>query len=154
MGDLGLIPGSGRSPGEGNDNSLQYSCLENSMGYNPWGRQESDMTERCHFHFVIYIYGIYLLSWPIFFWKIMHCDITQSCPTLFDPMGCSPPSPSAHGISQTGILEWVSISFSREPSQPMDQIQVSCTAGRFYIIWATREAQLHTQVKSWGWAWI
>ena len=31
VGDLGLIPGSGRSPGEGNDNSLQYSCLENSM---------------------------------------------------------------------------------------------------------------------------
>ena len=30
-GDLGLIPGSGRSPGEGNDNPLQYSCLENSM---------------------------------------------------------------------------------------------------------------------------
>ena len=44
-GDSGLIPGSGRSPGEGNDNSLQYSCLENSMGYNPWGRQESDITE-------------------------------------------------------------------------------------------------------------
>ena len=41
-GDPGLIPGSGRSPGEGNGNSLQYSCLENPMdrslaGYNPWG---------------------------------------------------------------------------------------------------------------------
>ena len=31
-GDVGLIPGSGRSPGEGNDNPLQYSCLENPMG--------------------------------------------------------------------------------------------------------------------------
>ena len=30
-GDMGLIPGSGRSPGEGNDNLLQYSCLENPM---------------------------------------------------------------------------------------------------------------------------
>ena len=51
-GDLGLIPGSGRSPGEGNGNPLQYSCLENSMdkrslaGYSPWGRKELDMTEQ------------------------------------------------------------------------------------------------------------
>ena len=46
-GDLGSIPGSGRSPGEGNGNPLQYSCLENSMdrslvGYSPWGRKELD----------------------------------------------------------------------------------------------------------------
>ena len=34
--DVGLIPGSGRSPGEGNDNPLQYSCLENSMGRGAW----------------------------------------------------------------------------------------------------------------------
>ena len=45
-GDPGLIPGLGRSPGEGNGNPLQYSYLENSMGYNPWGCKESDMTER------------------------------------------------------------------------------------------------------------
>ena len=39
-GDLGSIPGSGRSPGEGNDNPLQYSCLENPMdgrAFHPWG---------------------------------------------------------------------------------------------------------------------
>ena len=35
-GDLGLIPGSGRSPGEGNDYPLQYSCLENSMDRGAW----------------------------------------------------------------------------------------------------------------------
>ena len=52
MGDLGLIPGWGRSPGEGNGNPLQYSCLENSMdkkslaGYSPGGRKESDMIQR------------------------------------------------------------------------------------------------------------
>ena len=57
-GDKGLIPGSGRSPGEGNGNPLQYSYLENPMegrsmvGYSPWGRKESDMTERLHFHFL------------------------------------------------------------------------------------------------------
>ena len=35
-GDLGLIPGLGRSPGEGNDNPPQYSCLENSMDRGVW----------------------------------------------------------------------------------------------------------------------
>ena len=49
VGDLGLIPGSGRSPGEGNDNPLQYSCLENPMDGEAWwatqGRKELDSTE-------------------------------------------------------------------------------------------------------------
>ena len=48
----GSIPGSGRSPGEGRVYSLQYSCLENPrgqrslVGYSPWGRKESYMTEQ------------------------------------------------------------------------------------------------------------
>ena len=52
VGDLGLIPGLGRSPGEGNGNLLQYSCLGNPMnrgawGANrPWGHKESNMTEQ------------------------------------------------------------------------------------------------------------
>ena len=57
VGDLGSIPGLGRSPGEGNGNPLQYSCLENSMDrgawqvYGPWGDKESNMTElEFHFH--------------------------------------------------------------------------------------------------------
>ena len=50
--DTVSIPGSGRSPGAGNGNPLQYSCLENSMdgwrslaGYCPWGHHESDTTK-------------------------------------------------------------------------------------------------------------
>ena len=52
VGDLGLITGLGRSPGGGRGNPLQYSCLENPHGqrtlvdYHPWGRKESDRTER------------------------------------------------------------------------------------------------------------
>ena len=48
MGHLGLILGSGRCPGERNDNPLRYSCLENPMdrGYSPGGCKESAMTER------------------------------------------------------------------------------------------------------------
>ena len=51
VGDLGSIPALGRSPGEGNGNPLQYSCLENPHGqwslvnYSLWGRKESDTTE-------------------------------------------------------------------------------------------------------------
>ena len=47
-GDMGLIPGSGISPGGGNGYPLQYSCLENPKNRRacPWGRKESDMTER------------------------------------------------------------------------------------------------------------
>ena len=44
-GDAGLIPGSGRSRGGGNDYSLHYSCLEKPMDSEAWGRQESDTTE-------------------------------------------------------------------------------------------------------------
>ena len=50
-GDVGSIPGSGRSPGGGNSNPVQYSCLENPRGQwslvddSPWGRKEPDMTE-------------------------------------------------------------------------------------------------------------
>ena len=45
-GDLASIPGSGRSPGEGNGNPLQYSCLENSMDRGSWQATELDMTEQ------------------------------------------------------------------------------------------------------------
>ena len=45
VGDLGLIPGLGRSPGEGKGYPLQCSGLENSMDYSPWGRKELDATE-------------------------------------------------------------------------------------------------------------
>ena len=52
VGDLGLIPGLGRTPGGGHGNALQYSCLENPhgqrslAGYSPWGHKELDMTEQ------------------------------------------------------------------------------------------------------------
>ena len=62
---------------------------------------------------------------------------TQLCPTLCNPVDCSPPGSSVHGILQARILEWVAISFSRGSSQPRDWIQVSCIAGRRFNLWAT-----------------
>ena len=47
-GDLGLIPGLGRPPGEGKGYPLQYFGLENSMDYSPWGHKESNMTGSIH----------------------------------------------------------------------------------------------------------
>ena len=57
-------------------------------------------------------------------------EVAQSCPTLYDPMDCSPPGSAIHGILQASVLEWVAIPFSRGSSQPRDQTQVSRIAGR------------------------
>ena len=40
-------------------------------------------------------------------WKWSESEVTQLCPTLWDPMDCSPPGSSAHGIFQARVLEWV-----------------------------------------------
>ena len=88
----------------------------------PWGHKESDMTEwlnnnmnrpRCR---------------PAMDPNSMDCCcclVVQSCMTLFDPMDCSPPGSSVHGILQA-------ISSSRWSSQPRDRTRVSCIAGRFF----------------------
>ena len=82
-------------------------------------------------------------------------EVAQSCPTLCDPMDCSPPGSSVHGILQARILEWVAISFSRGSSQPRDWTRVSCIAGRHFILWATRVITntLFQQPKRWLYIW-
>ena len=70
-------------------------------------------------------------------WK---SKVTQLCPTLCDPMDCSLPDSSVHGIFQARILEWVAISLSRGFSRPrdwtqiLDRNQVSHIAGRFFTL--------------------
>ena len=68
------------------------------------------------------------------------CEVAQSCPTLCDPMDCSLPGSSLHGILQARVLELAAISFSRGSSQPRDRTQVSRIPGRCFNLWATREA--------------
>ena len=53
------------------------------------------------------------------------CLVAKSCPTLCDPMDCSLPGSSVHGISQARILEWFAISYSRGSSKLRDQTHVS-----------------------------
>ena len=52
----------------------------------------------------------------------------------FNPIDCSPPGSSVHGILQARILEWVAIPISSGSSQPRDRTWVSYTAGRFFTI--------------------
>ena len=54
-------------------------------------------------------------------------------------MDCSRSGSSVREILQARILEWVAIPFSRGPSWPRDGSQVSCIAGKFFTVWATRE---------------
>ena len=83
-----------------------------------------------------------ILAWRIpmdkgAWWATVHAAATaakslQSCLTLCDPMDCSPPHSSVHGIFQARILEWVAIS----SSQSRDWNPVSCIAGGFFTTWA------------------
>ena len=80
--DPGSIPGLGRSPGEGNGNPLQLLLPGRShgwrslVGYSPWGRKESDMTERLHFLSLFFLYLTYGSVGEIF-WDIQMIARTQ-----------------------------------------------------------------------------
>ena len=69
---------------------------------------------------------------------------------LCDPMDCSPPGSSVHGISQARILKWVAISFSRGSSQPRDRTHVSWVASGFFTTepLGTPSGTLKVKVKS------
>ena len=110
-GDLSLIPGLGRSPGEGKGYPFQYSGLENSFGCIIHGVTKSQTQlrdfEMYSHHFTQGIACGCCLSL---------CRAWHFC----DFMDCRPPGSSVHGISQERILEWVAISFPRGSSSPRD----------------------------------
>ena len=92
-GDLGLIPGLGRSPGEGKGYPLQYSGLENSMNCMVHGDTKSQ-TQLKDFHF----------------------QVTSVVSNSLQPIDCGLPGSSVHGIILPRILEWVTMPFSRGSS--------------------------------------
>ena len=74
------------------------------------------------------------------------------------PLDCSPPGSSVHRILSTRILDWVAIPICRGSSWPRDWSRVSCIAGRFVTIWATREVpglilKKTTKNVAWGMYW-
>ena len=113
-GDLRSIPGSGRSPGEGNVNPLQYSYLENPMDRGVWqatvhGVAESDMTESLRVHTYIYTSSLLLMwaasfnlvwyvqtwscshfklhsLWQMFIWRLWNRQIFSTYPCPFNTM--------------------------------------------------------------------
>ena len=87
------------------------------------------------------------------------CLVAQSCLTPCDPVDCSLPGSSVHGIFQARIMVCVAISSSRGSSWPRDQNWVSCVsciAGRFFTHWAIRLTQyiLKVKVKSLSCFWL
>ena len=75
------------------------------------------------------------IGWVFTDWKVKRSVkvlVAQSCLTLCDPMDCSPPSSSVHGILQAIILEWIAIPFSRASSRSRDPTWVACIAGGFF----------------------
>ena len=73
----------------------------------------------------------------------MRAKLLQSCPTLRNPMDCSPPDSSFHGVLQARILEWVAMPSSRGSSQPRDRKCISVSpalTGRFFTTSTTWKA--------------
>ena len=139
-GDVGSIPGQGRSPGEENSNPLLFSCLENYMGRDAWQATVHRVTESLtqlsrHYSQAIRSDKVLLHKATISGEK-SECQslVLTPCLTLFDPMNCSLPVSSVHEILQARILEWVAIPFFRGSSQPRDRIWASCITSRFFTL--------------------
>ena len=73
--------------------------------------------------------------------KVLCVLVAQSRLTLCNLMYCSLPGSSVCGILQIRILEWVTISYSRESSRPRYWTRISCIAAGFFTIWAIRKAR-------------
>jgi len=63
--------------------------------------------------------------------KGVHAQLLQSCPTLCNPVDCSPPGSSVRGVSQTRLLEWVAMPFSRDLPDPGIKPASPALAGGF-----------------------
>ena len=86
-------------------------------------------------------YKVLVLGRQLF--SLVYVSVAQSCPTLCNPMACSPPGSSVHRILQARILEWVAISSFKGSSRPRNQTQVSsiiCIDRWILYHWVTWEA--------------
>ena len=133
VGDLGLVPGSGRSPGEGMATHSSILAWRIPMDRGAWWATVHGVTKSWT---RLSMYACRYAIRNVFSYVCAElCLVTQLCPTLCDPMGCSPPGSSVHGIFQARILEWVVTPHSRGSSQPRGQTPVSCISsiGRWIL---------------------
>ena len=129
-----MICGLGRSPGEGNGNPLQYSWLKNPMDREPGGLQSMGSQRIGHdlatkqqqqsLPLLLHVLCLYVCKLLSSYKDTSHVRLRASptllsvcepsvCPALCDPMDCSPPGSSVHGIFQARILQWGAISSFR-----------------------------------------
>ena len=151
-GDLTLISGPARSPGEGNGNPLQYSCLENLMDreakqaiVHEVARVGHDLATKpppqlicdvCWFQEYSKVNQLYIYQLYIHISYTHKINVCACCIRLCNSMDSNPPGSSVYGIFQARILEWVAISFSRRSSRSRDQTRdscVSCTCDRWIL---------------------
>ena len=144
IGDLDLIPGLGRSPGDGKGYPFQYSDLQNSMNCIVHGVSESQTTtewlslslyndkiniKKHKTHMPSRLCLLYNLCQQICVAIMgsacMHAKSLQSCLTLCNPLDYNLPGSSVHGILQARILEWGAILFSRRSSCPRNRTHYS-----------------------------
>ena len=69
-------------------------------------------------------------------WEILNIFLKKLCPTLCDPMNCSPPGSSVLEISQARTLGWVAIPFCKGSSWPRDRTHISCIGRWILYCWA------------------
>ena len=102
-------------------------------------------------HIYIYIHtGVYIyvcvcvyMHTCIYVFLLCVSKLLQSCPTLCNPMDCSLPDSSVHGILQARILEWATMASSRGSSQPRNQTCVSCSSCITGGFFTTGEAHIY-----------
>ena len=144
-GDLGLILGSGRSPGEGNGNPLQYSCLGNPMDRGAQWAPVRGVAKSLTQNFLLYA-ATWKLAWmevrditqvtrnlvfpflsflsrglvTIFSNSSQFSSVTQLCPILCDPMDCSMPGlPVHHQLPELVEIHVHRVSHAIQPSHPL-----------------------------------
>ena len=138
-------------------NSLWPHQLQPSRLHCPWDFPGKNTWVGCHFllkgifqprericvscfscigRWILYYWATWRsLIYLIVFFLCVHVKSLQSCPTLCDPIDCSPPSFSVHGILQVRTLEWAAMPSFRGSSWPRDWIWVSCVSwiGRWVL---------------------
>ena len=154
-----MLPRSGKSPGGGHGNPLQYSCLENPVDSGAWWVPVHEVIKNQTWLKQLSMHSQYHhrkkqrkkerkkkrkkeRRKERKKERKKENEVAQTCPTLCNPVDYSLPSSSVHEILQARVLEWVAISFSRGSSLPRNWTWVSHIVGRHFTVWATREASI------------
>ena len=124
--DSGCVPGVGKIPWRRKWQPTPVSLLgephgqRSLMGYSPWDHKESDMIEELNTHALV-LEPLYPTECRI----ESESEVAQSYLTLCDPIDCSLPVSSVHGIFQARVLEWIAISFSNVECR-MEEYKLGC----------------------------